>query len=249
MVNDRLGVALDRLRVEFDDERAVANAGLLLPATVAGRLEIERLIDETVDLGDRPGAARPGRKVLTLCHAMLLGADSIDDCGVLRTGRTGLVTGHRVMAPSTLGTFLRSFTFGHVRQLDRVLAESLGRAWQAGAGPGAERLVIDLDSFVGEVHGYEKEGACYGYTRELGYHPLLATRAGTDETLHVRLRKGLGQHAARGATVRRRADRPRPPRRRYGRDPAARRLRLLEQEDHRRAAREGLPVLDRGAAQ
>ena len=111
MVNDRLGVALDRLRVEFDDERAVANAGLLLPATVAGRLEIERLIDETVDLGDRPGAARPGRKVLTLCHAMLLGADSIDDCGVLRTGRTGLVTGHRVMAPSTLGTFLRSFTF------------------------------------------------------------------------------------------------------------------------------------------
>jgi len=198
VVNDRLGVALDRLRVEFDDERAVANAGLLLPATVAGRLEIERLIDETVDLGDRPGAARPGRKVLTLCHAMLLGADSIDDCGVLRTGRTGLVTGHRVMAPSTLGTFLRSFTFGHVRQLDRVLAESLGRAWQAGAGPGAERLVIDLDSFVGEGHGYEKEGACYGYTRELGYHPLLATRAGTDETLHVRLRKGSA-NTQRGA--------------------------------------------------
>lgn len=81
-------MALDRLRVEFDDERAVANAGLLLPATVASRLEIERLIDETVDLGDRPGAARPGRKVLTLCHAMLLGADSIDDCDLLRTGRT-----------------------------------------------------------------------------------------------------------------------------------------------------------------
>src|SRR5512132_3847851 len=109
MVNDRVGVVLDRLRVAFDDERAVANAGLLLPATVASRLEIERLVDETVDLGERPGAARPGRKVLTLCHAMLLGADSIDDCDVLRTGRTGLVSGHRVLAPSTLGTFLRSF--------------------------------------------------------------------------------------------------------------------------------------------
>src|SRR5512132_887051 len=198
MVNDRVGVVLDRLRVAFDDERAVANAGLLLPATVASRLEIERLVDETVDLGERPGAARPGRKVLTLCHAMLLGADSIDDCDVLRTGRTGLVSGHRVLAPSTLGTFLRSFTFGHVRQLDRVLAETLRRAWQAGAGPGEERLVIDLDSFVGEVHGYEKEGAAYGYTRQLGYHPLLATRAGSDEVLQVRLRKGSA-HTQRGA--------------------------------------------------
>lgn len=199
MVNDRAGVVLDRLRVEFDDERAVANAGLLLPATLAARLEIEQLVDETVDLGDRPGAARPGRKVLTLCHAMLLGADSIDDCDLLRTGRTGLVLGHGVLAPSTLGTFLRSFTFGHVRQLDRVLAQSLRRAWAAGAGPGAERLVIDLDSFVGEVHGYAKEGAAFGYTRELGYHPLLATRAGSDEALHVRLRKGSA-NTQRGAS-------------------------------------------------
>jgi len=198
MVNDRAGVVLDRLRVEFDDERAVANAGLLLPASLAGRLGVEALADEMVDLSGRPGAARPGRKLLTLCHAMLLGADSIDDCDVLRTGRTGLVTGHRVMAPSTLGTFLRSFTFGHVRQLDRVLAEALRRAWQAGAGPGEERLVIDLDSFVGEVHGYDKQGAAYGYTRELGYHSLLATRADSDEVLHVRLRTGSA-HTQRGA--------------------------------------------------
>ncbi len=198
MVNDRAGVVLDRLWVEFDDERAVANAGLVLPATLAGRLRIEELVDETVDLSGRPGAARPGRKVMTLCHAVLLGADSIDDCEVLRTGRTGLVTGHRVMAPSTLGTFLRSFTFGHVRQLDRVLAEALRRAWQAGAGPGEGRLVIDLDSFVGEVHGYQKQGAAYGYTRELGYHPLLAMRAGSDEVLHVRLRTGSA-NTQRGA--------------------------------------------------
>jgi hypothetical protein len=189
---------LDRLRVEFDDERAVANAGLLLPATLAGRLGIEGLVDETVDLAGRPGAARPGRKVMTLVHAMQLGADSIDDCDVLRAGRTGLVLGHGVLAPSTLGTFLRSFTFGHVRQLDRVLGESLARAWGAGAGPGEGRLVIDLDSFVGEVHGYDKQGAAYGYTRELGYHPLLATRAGSDEVLHVRLRKGSA-NTQRGA--------------------------------------------------
>lgn len=190
MVQVRAGVVLDRLRVEFDDERAVANAGLLLPASLAGRLGIERLVNETVDLSGRAGGAGPGRKVLTLCHAMLLGADSIDDCDVLRSGRTGLVLGHALRAPSTLGTFLRAFTFGHVRQLDRVLDVALGRAWQAGAGPGEGRLVIDIDSFVGEVHGYEKQGAAYGYTRELGYHPLLATRAGTSEVLHIRNRKG-----------------------------------------------------------
>jgi hypothetical protein len=94
------------------------------------------------------------------------------------------------MAPSTLGTFLRAFTFGHVRQLDRVLDQALGRAWEAGAGPGGERLVIDIDSFVGEVCGYQKQGAGYGYTGKLGYHPLLATRAGTAEVLHIRNRRG-----------------------------------------------------------
>ncbi len=69
----------------------------------------------------------------------------------------------RIAAPSTLGTFLRSFTFGHVRQLDRVLADTLTRAWAAGAGPGEGRLVIDIDSFLGEVHGYAKQGAAFGY--------------------------------------------------------------------------------------
>ena len=69
------------------------------------------------------------------------------------------------MAPSTLGTFLRSFTFGHVRQLDRVLDQALRRAWRRAPGPAPGRLVIDLDSFVGEVHGHAKQGAGYGYTR------------------------------------------------------------------------------------
>jgi hypothetical protein len=100
---------------------------------------------------------------------------------VLRAGRTDEVIGHRPMAPSTLGTFLRSFTFGHVRQLDRVLAETLRRAWSAGAGPGDQRVVIDIDSFIGEVHGHAKQGAGYGYTRKLGYQPLLAARGDTGE--------------------------------------------------------------------
>jgi len=131
---------------------------------------------------------------------MLLGADCIDDCDVLRAGRTEAILGHRAMAPSTLGTFLRSFTFGHVRQLDRVLAQALRRAWQAGAGPGNARLVIDVDSFVREVHGHAKQGAGYGYGYggKLGFHPILATRADTSEVLHVRLRKGAA-NTQRGA--------------------------------------------------
>jgi hypothetical protein len=140
--------------VVFDDERVVANAGVMLPALLAQRLGIERLVDQTVRLGERPGGANAGRKVMTMVLAMALGADCIEDCDILRSGQTAAVLGHRVAAPSTLGTFLRAFTFGHVRQLDRVLAESLSRAWSAGAGPGDGRLVVDVDSFVGEVHGY-----------------------------------------------------------------------------------------------
>jgi hypothetical protein len=201
MVTDfegRSGCRLDRFEAVFDDERVVANAGVLLPATLAGRLGLEALVDETVSLADRSAGARAGAKVLSLVHAMLLGADSIDDCGVLRAGETDRVLGHRVLAPSTLGTFLRSFTFGHVRQLDRVLGEALCRAWQAGVGPGSERLVVDIDSFVVEVHGTHKQGTGYGYTHKLGYHPIVAVRADTLETLQIRLRKGSA-NTQRGA--------------------------------------------------
>ena len=135
---------------------------------------------------------------MSLVSAMALGADCIDDCDVLRSGQTTAVLGHRVAAPSTLGTFLRAFTFGHVRQLDRVLGVSLQRAWAAGAGPGTERLVVDVDSFVGEVYGYDKQGAGYGYTHKLGYHPIVATRAGTGEVIHIRARKGSA-NTSRGA--------------------------------------------------
>jgi hypothetical protein len=188
----------DATRVVFDDERVVANAGVMLPAVLAGRLGLEALIDQAVCLGDRPGAANPGRKVMSLVSAMCLGADCIEDCDVLRSGQTGAVLGHRVAAPSTLGTFLRAFTFGHVRQLDRVLADGLQRAWAAGAGPGGERLVVDVDSFVGEVYGYDKQGAGYGYTHKRGYHPIVATRAESAEVLHIRARKGSA-NTSRGA--------------------------------------------------
>lgn len=188
----------DSTVVVFDDQRAVANAGVMLPALLAGRLGIEQLVDACVDLGDRTGGANPGRKVMTMLSAMVLGADCIEDCDVLRSGQTTAVLGHRVAAPSTLGTFLRSFTFGHVRQLDRVLADCLQRAWAAGAGPGDRPLVVDVDSFVGEVHGYAKQGAGFGYSGRRGYHPILATRAETGEVLHIRARKGSA-NTSRGA--------------------------------------------------
>jgi hypothetical protein len=191
MVQDDEPVGLDGLRVEFDDERVVGDAGVMLVATVAQRLGIEALAGRLVRLRrDRPGAANAGRKIMALIYAMVLGADSIDDAGVLRAGRTRRLLGGWLPAPSTLGTFLRAFTFGHVRQLDALLGRALERAWQAGAGPGDGRLVIDLDSFVGEVCGYRKQGAAYGYTKVFGYHPLLATRADTREALHIRLRRG-----------------------------------------------------------
>jgi len=191
MVHEEEPVAVDRVQVEFDDERAVSDAGVMLVATLAERLGIEALAGRLVRLRrDRPGAANAGRKVMGLLFAMVLGADSIDDCELLRAGRTRRLLGGWVPAPSTLGTFLRAFTFGHVRQLDALLGRALERAWQAGAGPGAGRLVIDVDSFVGEVCGRLKQGAAYGYTRLLGYHPILATRADTREVLHIRLRTG-----------------------------------------------------------
>jgi hypothetical protein len=182
---------LDSVRVRFNEERLISDAGLLIAATLADRLGVEELVNESVWLGYRtPGAALPGRKVMTLVHGMLAGADSIDDMNLLRAGSTQVILGHRVMAPSTLGTFLRAFTFGHVRQLDRVLDVALARAWETGAGPGESPLVVDLDSFIGEVHGYEKQGAGYGYTRTFGYHPIIATRADTGKVLHIRNRKG-----------------------------------------------------------
>ena len=143
----------DRIHIAFDDHRLVANAGLLLPATLALHLGLPQLVDRHLDLGDAPGRANPGDKISTLVTSALAGGDCIDDADALRTGRTACTLGGVVKAPSTLGTFLRSFRWGHVRQLDRVRRELLARAWQAGAGPGDAPFTIDLDSTICETYG------------------------------------------------------------------------------------------------
>ena len=191
--------SLDRLDVAFDDDRLVADAGLLLPATLAQHLGLKGLVDEHLDLGDKPGRANVGDKFLTLVMSALAGGDCIDDANALRAGSTERVLGFSVKAASTLGTFLRSFRWGHVRQLDRVSRELLARAWAAGAGPGSEPLTIDLDSTICETYGLQKEGALHhGYTHVRGYHPLLAVAAGTGDVLMARLREGRA-NTARGA--------------------------------------------------
>ena len=136
---------------------------------------------------------------MTLVASALAGGDCIDDADALRSGGTARVLGCVVKAPSTLGTFLRSFRWGHVRQLDRVSRELLARAWAAGAGTGDGPLTIDLDSTICETYGLAKEGARrHGYTGQRGYHPLLAVAAGTGEVLMARLREGRA-NTARGA--------------------------------------------------
>ena len=123
----------DRIQIAFDDHRLVNNAGLILPVTLAHHLGLGELVDHHVDLGGAPGRANAGDKMLTLVASALAGGDCIDDADVLRTGRTACTLGCVVKAPSTLGTFLRSFRWGHVRQLDRVsrelLSRGLGRWW------------------------------------------------------------------------------------------------------------------------
>jgi hypothetical protein len=194
----RVSQNLDRIDVIFDEPNLVSDAGLLLVATLTARLGLEALIDSTVSLVGRIGGARPGRKVLTLVHSMVRGGSHIDHADALRAGSTIGVLGHRVMAPSTLGTFLRAFSFGHVRQLEGVLGKLIERAWALGAGPGTEAMTIDIDSTICEVDGKHKQGAGFGYTRKLGYHPILATRADTGEVLHARMRKGSA-NTQRGA--------------------------------------------------
>jgi hypothetical protein len=190
---------LDRLATSFDEQRLVADAGLLLPATLAEHLGLRELFDQHVDLGPAAGRAHVGEKALTLIMSALAGGDCIDDTDALRAGATGAVLGHALRAPSTLGTFLRSFSWGHARQLDAVSRAALARAWAAGAGPGTEPLTIDLDSTICETYGLQKQGGShFTYTHVRGYHPLLAVAAGTGDVLHSRLRGGRA-NSGRGA--------------------------------------------------
>jgi hypothetical protein len=101
--------SLDSIDVIFDDERLVADAGLIQPATLAQHLGLRDLFDTYVDLGDAPGHANVGHKAMTVVHSALRGGDSIDDADALRAGSTEAVLGHALRAPSTLSTFLRGF--------------------------------------------------------------------------------------------------------------------------------------------
>ena len=189
----------DRIQIAFDDHRLVASAGLMLPVTLAHHLGLGELVDSHVDLGDAPGRPNAGDKLLTLLASALAGGDCIDDADALRSGSTDSVLGCVVKVPSTLGTFLRSFRWGHVRQLDRVSREVMARAWSAGSGPAKCPLTIDLDSTVCETYGLAKEGAQrHNYAGKRGYHPLLAAAAGTGDVLMARLRQGRA-NTARGA--------------------------------------------------
>lgn len=191
--------SLDRIDVIFDDDHLVADAGLIQTATLAQHLGLRDLVDSHVDLGDAPGHANVGDKAMTLIHSALAGGDSIDDCDALRAGATASVLGHVVLAPSTLGTFLRSFTWGHVRQLDKVAGQLLGRAWAADSRPLDQPITIDLDSSIHETYGTSKQGGTkYTYTKVKGYHPLYAVVAGTGDIVHSRLRGG-NANTGRGA--------------------------------------------------
>ena len=195
-------------------ERAVSDAGIVLVATLVERLGIEALASRFVRLGERVGAANAGRKVMTLLFAMVLGADCIDDCELLRSGRPSALVGQGRRHLRRWEPFCARSPSGTSASSTDCSAEALTRAWRAGAGPGDQRLVVDVDSFVGELYGRAKQGAAFGYTRRRGYHPLLATRAETGEVLHIRLRTGSANTSRGIGRFLRRADRPRRPRRR-----------------------------------
>ncbi len=191
--------SLDGIAVTFDDEHAVAGAGLILPATLAQHLGLRQLFDDHVDLGNAAGHANVGAKAMTLIHSALADGDNIDDADALRAGSSSAVLGHAVSAPSTLGTFLRSFTWGHARQLDKVSGLLLGRAFAAGAGPGDGPITVDMDSSICETYGLQKQGGKkFTYNHVRGYHPLFAVIAGTGDVVHCRQRGG-NANSGRGA--------------------------------------------------
>lgn len=185
----------------FDDPNLVSCAGLAPVLELAERAGLQGLVSEHVRVG-RPGGGNAHLKVLALVAGMIAGADCIDDMRLLRHGAMRrLFTGLR--APSTLGTFLRTFTFGHVRQLDAVASRlliSLCR-WVP-LLPGAATLAyVDVDDTVKATFGYAKQGAGRGYTGVKGLNVLLAivsTATSRPVIAAARLRKG-STNSARGA--------------------------------------------------
>ncbi len=156
----------------FDESRLMSHAGLVPVLALGEAAGFSELVAEKVTVAS---ANRVG-KVRTLVAGMLAGADSIDDLDVLRSGGTGdLLAGIR--APSTIGTFLRTFTQGHVLQLhavNRALLTGLGARVPGLVGDG-DLAFVDLDDTIREVHGYDKQGAGFGYSGVRGLNALIAT--------------------------------------------------------------------------
>jgi hypothetical protein len=188
----------------FDDDHLVSCAGLVPVMSLAAQTGLWRLLEEKVHIAEpriKSGSANPAPKLATLVAGMCVGADSIDDLDVVRSG--GMKTlFDGVYAPSTIGTLLREFTFGHARQLESVLREHLVTLCQradllAGA---TQRVFIDIDSLLRPVYGHAKQGASYGHTKiagkqvlRKGLSPLattVSTAGGAPVIAGMRLRAG-----------------------------------------------------------
>jgi hypothetical protein len=198
----------------FDDEHLVSCAGLVPVMTLAARTGLSALVAAKIRITDpriKSGAANPSPKLTTVIAGMCAGADSIDDLDLVRSGgMKSLFDG--VYAPSTVGTLLREFTFGHARQLESVLREHLaGLCQRVDLLPGAdERAFVDIDSLLRPVYGHAKQGASYGHTKiagkqilRKGLSPLvttISTETGAPVIAGARLRAGKtnsGKGAAR----------------------------------------------------
>lgn len=197
----RLSHARRVISARFDDPNLVSCAGLVPVLGLAARCGLETLLAGRLTLTGK-GTANAAAKVLALVAGMVAGADSISDMDLLRHGGVTRLF-DRVRAPSTLGTFLRRFTFGHVRQLDAVAARLLARlAVTAPVLPDARKIAfLDIDDTVRQVYGYAKQGAGRGYTGVNGLNALLATLS-TPRSAPViaaaRLRRGSA-NSVRGA--------------------------------------------------
>ena len=188
----------------FDDPNLVSCGGLAPVVALAERAGLHGLVADRVRI-NTPGGVNAALKVPALIAGMVAGADSIDDMDLLRHGGMDrLFTG--VRAPSTLGTFLRSFTFGHVRQLDAVAAGLLANLAQvAPLLPGADQVAyLDIDDTVKATYGYTKQGAGYGYSGVKGLNALIATIStplAAPVIAATRLRKGSANSARGGARL------------------------------------------------
>lgn len=183
--------------MSFDDDTLLPNGGLAVAGLLAQRLGVTDLVDAGLALKG-PAAANSGAKAATVIGSALAGGDYIDDVNILRAGATARLFDD-VRASSTVGTWLRTFRWAGVRQLDAITRTLLARAWAAGLGPDLDDdLVIDIDSTIVETYGLAKQGGVFAYTGVRGYHPLVASLADTGELLHTRMRGG-NSASGRGA--------------------------------------------------